>query len=410
MKRFIIVLGIILATVAATLSMLGGKTPEKRPPPQPVIKQLSAQPVVPLKSGISLSYYGLIKARNRATISSEISGQILAKDFRLREGQQITRGQRLFQIDDRQARLQESHLKSQLLTTLTRFLPEIQQQYPQEYEKWQQFFSVISNTSSGLGFQIKFPKLSEQREEILAHSMGVSSQFYTYQQQSVVVDKHALEAPFSGSIIDAKASVGSPVAPGSMLAQLVGRVSYEMNLQVPVEVIPFLKVRSDARVKVEGHNLTLPAKIIRIARAMDANTQTVPVILLIQSSHAILDGRYGEASIVTSQMPAVFQLSAESLAADDRVFFIQGGQLYDRQVNVILRDPEFVYLSMENFKEGEMVVNEMFQEYFPGMQVKIRPSREPQSALSDSAKVIPSSLKEGSQTSESLTSPASEDR
>lgn len=158
-----------------------------------------------------------------------------------------------------------------------------------------------------------------------------------------------------------------------MLGSFVGLQNYEMQIEIPLGMVEHLKLGSQVMIELEGSNVQIQGRLARVGQAVNARSQTVPGAVKIKSSgKQILDSRYGVATLKSKPLKSTFSLAAEAVMNQDKVLLIEDGKLQEQSAQVLLRSQDSVYLSMEGFQEGQVVVNELFQEFIPGMAAQSR--------------------------------------
>lgn len=368
MKRIIFTVSIIAVTLGLFVYMTRSKEKPKKPPQKPVVKMFNTQIIEPKQSQVEIQVRGRIESRQKFNISSEVAGLVQNSNFNLRPGSYIPKGATIFQVDSRAVHLQVKILRSQLLTLLTQFIPEFRAQFPDQVGSWEQYFQYLTQ-----GQYPELPKAHEAREEMLVHSMGIAAKHYALHQQLVVLSQHRVRAPFAGSVVSAMVNPGARVNPGQNLGVFVGNQQYEMTVDIPISMADHLKKNSLVNIQVDGVPATLKGNLVRIARAVQEGTQSIPAAVSIKAPRGvILDGRYGVATFNSTPLDSVFAIPSEAMLGFDKVLLIQDGQLIDHPAQVVLRSQDSTYISMQGFQPGEVVVSELFQEYVPGMKAQSR--------------------------------------
>lgn len=106
---------IILGAAIAGFLVLGGPKPPARreaEPPRPVAVRTAA--VDPETAGIEIELDGTVVPLREATLAAEVSGRVLAKSARCDEGQVVSKGDILFEIDPRDYEFEVARLEKEL--------------------------------------------------------------------------------------------------------------------------------------------------------------------------------------------------------------------------------------------------------------------------------------------------------
>ena len=132
------------------------------PPEQPHTAQskivqahlVDLQPVV-----TQITAFGRVVSAQPLELYSEVSGEIINGEVEFLPAQTFSKGALLLKIDDRQANLRLNSVKSDLLSALAMVLPEINIDYPEAWDEWQEFFS-------GCDFDRNVPTLPETARKL----------------------------------------------------------------------------------------------------------------------------------------------------------------------------------------------------------------------------------------------------
>ena len=89
-----------------------------------------------------VSGYGKVKSSQPIDLVSEVNGTLISGDSDFKPGLSFNRGDLLIKIDDRQIKLKINSQKSELMSALAQMLPEIKQEYPDDYTIWEEFFKI----------------------------------------------------------------------------------------------------------------------------------------------------------------------------------------------------------------------------------------------------------------------------
>ena len=88
--------------------------------------------------------YGRLASAQPVTLTSEVSGTIMSGSVRFQPAQSFRKGDLLLKIDDRQVVLDLNSAKSDFLNALASVLPELKVDFPEEYQRWQDYFNRSS--------------------------------------------------------------------------------------------------------------------------------------------------------------------------------------------------------------------------------------------------------------------------
>ncbi len=177
---------------------------------------------------------GFVISRNDALVSARSTGQIIAL---LEEGDEVFKGDVLFQVDDSQLKLQLSQQKAKLRQQQANvtFLGN-------EVERLKRL--VKTKTSS----------LTDLERSQSAHDVAkaaLDAEKSRLAQIEKTISYARLTSPFTGMVTERVAQVGSVVTPGDPVLRLVDLLNKDISLSVPLSSWPYVKKGMSLRVSSE---------------------------------------------------------------------------------------------------------------------------------------------------------------
>ena len=327
-----------------------------------LLVNLSRQRAVLLASqdrAVMSEQYGVV-----AQLSAQIHGNLSLVARLLGE---FTKGDLIAKIDDRQVQLEINSTKSDFLNALANVLPEIKIDFPNEYEKWQNYFSKV-NFDEPLP---SLPKADNEKVKLFLSRYNVYKLYYSVQNLEIRHEKHFFYAPFDGSIVSTALRVGSTVRNGAQLGKILNMEDLEIEVSLPVKDIQWLDqselvtfTSSELTGKWEG-------KIKRISDKIEDNTQTINAYISLNGSETsnLLDGVFLKADIPGKNVDNAIRLPRKAIYKGNKVFVINNGKLEERKVNIIRKEMNHSIIN-DGISKNDTVVVELMQGVSPGMPAK----------------------------------------
>ncbi len=185
-------------------------------------------------------------------------------------------------------------------------------------------------------------------------------------------------APFKGMIIKKLVEEGDTVQPGMPLISYANTDYIRIRTEVPVRLVPSLKVGDSVRAYLDVSGMMIPAKVAQIYPLADKSKHTVTVKFDLPIGTIGVPGMYAEVAIpiknskpstaITipkssilkhmSSLPSVLVMNEQNLAELHVVRLgkkVDGGKLYT---------------VLSGLKRGDRIVDHPPQNWKPGLQIK----------------------------------------
>lgn len=298
----------------------------------------------------TLEYTGRVTGNREVNLSAQVGGELFAGDLTFKKGQNFRKGDVLFRVEDNKTRALLQSQKSSLLTQLSKLLPDIEVDFPNEFNKWKSFFGKID-------FDKKLPALpdfSNNKEKVFMASNNIISKYYDIVQHEITLDRHTIRAPFDGSVVSCNTEVGSIANPGASLGTIISTDVLEID--VPVKAEDVKKLKRGMICSVKGNSKDVSGKISRIAGFRDKQTQMVSVFVKVDGTY-LMEGDYMKVNFDLKSEVPVESVPREAVTRDGYIYTIDSGKLNKKKIEVeqILPDavlfkglPEETYVVTES--------------------------------------------------------------
>ncbi|ACU05926.1 efflux RND transporter periplasmic adaptor subunit [Pedobacter heparinus] len=201
-----------------------------------------------------LDVTGTLEANEAVELRSEVSGLVTSINFK--EGANVSRGQLLVKINDRdiQAQLQEALTKQKLSATN-------ENRSKQLLEK-----GAISQ---------------EEYDTSLADLQSLKAQTQLIRAQ---LAKTSIYAPFSGKIGLRSISVGGYLTPSTLIANLSSINPLKISFSVPEKYIGQIKLNSEISFTTDGYNKKFTGSVFAIEPGINTQTRTLQIKALVPNA------------------------------------------------------------------------------------------------------------------------------
>lgn len=349
------------------LLSLRSEPPKRNPTPRPraVFTETVSLGTIPAE----VRALGRVVSAQPVELFSEVSGTLMEGEVPFKPAQSFEKGDLLLKIDDRQARYKLNSTKSELMTALAQVLPEIKVDFPDKFQKWQDYFNNIE-------FGGKVPDLPEadnQKIKLFLSRFNVYKLYYSVRDLELMLAKHYFHAPFDGSILSTNMRIGSTARSGTLLGQILNLESLEVEVPVPVTDVEWIDRSKPVELTLSGGTATFTGRIARSASTIDTRTQTVQLYVSVDPSDSIslFEGSYLNVEIPGEVIENAYEVPRRALYEDRFVYVINGGVFEYREVEIARMETNSAIVS-GGLSNGDTLVTELLQGVAPGMPAKSR--------------------------------------
>lgn len=275
-----------LSLIVAAL-MLAACGEAKTDTEEPPVRGLKVFEVSQSASMEARRYPSIIQSANESRLSFEISGQLA--EVNLEEGQQVTAGQLLMQLDPTSLQLELQEAKAALDQAEVAF-----RNAEADFERKSQLIANGNVTRASFDDSQTSLRTAEAQQE-------QASQRYAIAQERL--SKSELRAPFDGVIADVDGKSFTNVSAGASVVTLYSQSAFEVRFSVPATVINLLSVADDADVIITDlPGVTLKGKISEIS-SRASQVSAFPIIVALNETHDGLKAGMAAEAIVRFDLP-----------------------------------------------------------------------------------------------------------
>ena len=314
---------------------------------------------------VAVSATGSLMALNRVDLFSEVQGVMLPDGGKFKAGNRFSKGQALININSADFRANLMSQRSNLLNLITSALADIRLDFPDSFEKWNEYaksFDVNSTVK-------ELPAFASDQEKMFISGRNILSNYYGINNAELVLAKYNLSAPFNGVLTEVSVTPGTVIRPGQKLGSFIDPSVFEMETPVNSSMIKFLKVGQKVTVTAtDNSGKSWEGSVIRINNLIDPSTQTRNAYLRL-SGEGLQEGMFLEASIAATEIENAIELPRSILMSDNQVYVTDGKTLQAQEIEPLYFSEKTVIVS--GLKDGTQVLTKMPPSAYPGMEVVI---------------------------------------
>ncbi len=265
-------------------------------------------------------------------VVSEVQGEILPGDIPLKTGQNFSKGQLICTIYDTQRLLDIKASKSQFMNSLANALADIKFDYPEHYDGILGFFEQIDMDEP----LPEFPEVKDKSLKIFLASRNILNQYYGIKSQEEMLDKHYIEAPFNGSIMEVNIEVGGIANMGTRIARIIKTDVLELEAPVEVDDLKWVAAGDNVQVIDEAGSHSWDGTVKRISRFVDPSTQAAGVFVEINNddNNPIYAGMYLVARFGEKIIDHSMEIPRQAVFNQNEVFVVKDSLLKKQMINI----------------------------------------------------------------------------
>jgi len=315
---------------------------------------------------------GTVQPVEDVNLSPLVSGQVIRRDPAFTPGGFVKKNQVLLQIDPSDYRNTLELRKSEYMQSQTTLDTEMGRQQIAE----QDLQLIASDSIFGSN-----PLSEEERQLVLrkpqlnAVKATIGAAKAAVDQARLNLERTTIRAPFDAHILSQNVTKGSLIAQGDVLGRIVGTEEYWVVATVPVSKLQWLRFPESANEKGAKVRIENPSGwaggayregyLDRQIGALDGQTRLARVLVKVRNPLATSDttkgmpklmiGTFVEVNIQADPIPEVVRLSRDYVRSNETVWVMKDEKLEIRQVEIVLTDDEYAYIS-SGLEDGERVV------------------------------------------------------
>lgn len=341
MKRLLIAFGICLALIGTAQAEEKKKAAAAGggiPPALVVVSDIKEGRVEPMSAYVGTVYYLRV-----SDVASEVAG--LVEAVLIEEGQAVTKGQVLVELRTdlvensiKATRASYAQARAELENArknLERIKPLYQQESIAEVVYDEHYYKAAA---------------LEQRAVTLSASL---------ERYELLKSKMIIRAPFTGVVLSRAAEVGQWVGQGGTVAVVADDTVVDAIVDVPEDVLAFLRLDQEINVKAGGKDIT--GRFIGYIPKGDEATRTFSVKVRFSNSTRLLEGMEARVMLPIAKSRSGMMVLRDAVInkyGQDVVFIVNDGKVRMVPVNVV------GYSAMDAAIEGEGIE--------PGMKAVVK--------------------------------------
>ena len=307
---------------------------------------------------------GQVVPAREVTLRPRVSGRVIELAEAFEPGGRVAEGTALLRIDpaDYQAALRQRR------SELAQARADLELEQGRQAVAEQDFELLGEELDEGnRHLVLRQPQLKQARARVAFAEAAL-------RRAELDLQRTRISAPFDAQILSRDVATGSQVSTGDSLARLVATDRYWVSASVPLSQLRWLRFAEEdgeqgAPVTLRheaawGPSRSRQGRLQRLVGELDANARLARVLVSVEDPLALraeagtpslILGAFVRTAIEGRALDDVVRLDRDLLRREDTVWVMEDGALDIRDVTVLLRDNDYVYLS-DGLDQGDQVV------------------------------------------------------
>ena len=340
------------------------------------------------KENVWVEAAGTVIPARQVTVVPEVGGRLVWLNDELVPGGKLKKGERLARIDSKDYELMVEQQRAQLGRAKLELELERGRKKIAERE-WELLDRGREGAEEDSALARREPQLETAR-------VGLESAKSALESAQRNVDKANLKVPFNAVVQSESAEIGQLVGPQTVLAQLVGTDHFWVQVSVPMDSLPWLKIPEINAEKGQGSQVIVShdigqtrtertGRVIRLLGDLDPVGRMARVLVEIDDPFGLkkqengaagqqlplLLGSYVRVRMQGPQLEQVARIPRMALREGDKVYRrTNEGTLAIAPVDIVWREPEAV-LVRGGLDEGDVVITSELAAPVEGMKLRL---------------------------------------
>jgi len=366
-KRKIIlsVLGVLLIVFAvfAANAIIDSKEQPKSTPKK-TVKTVFVDTVQNSTISINIPANGNLVAKRRVELYAEVQGVFRYSAQPFKPGQAYKRGQTLLKIDAAEYEASVQSAKSDLYNQITAIMPDLRLDYPDIFQKWQEYLNDFDVNSS----VAPLPEPANDKERYFINGRGINTAYFNIKNLEQRLVKYRIVAPFDGVLTEALVTEGTLIRNGQKLGEFIDPDIYELQVSIAKEYADLLRIDEKVSLTNNSGTQNYSGKVSRINAKIDQATQTVNVFIEVKNN-SLKEGMYLQADLDAKEEQNAIKIDRSLVNDRNEIFVVNDSILKSIEVNPVYFSDKKVVI--KGVPDGEVILTKQVSGAYNGMRVKI---------------------------------------
>ncbi len=269
---------------------------------------------------------GTVQATAEVAVSPQVSGEIRRVSASFRAGNEVKKGDLLFEIDRADYILAVERAEAEIAAASSD-LQQLEAEAKLARQEWEELYP---------GREVN--ELAARIPQIEAAKARLGSAQANKRTAQLSLQRTRVYAPMDARILSSSLDVGQIVAPGQAVGRLVAMESIELAVPVSLDQLAILEPaigREATYVRRGVAGQPNPAELVRVDASLDARTRLSNLYLVPESREGLRIGDFVDVTIQTDALSDAMVVPATALTGQNKVWVIENGRLASRVLQTL---------------------------------------------------------------------------
>ena len=334
--------------------------------PEPVAVKVVFAEMGRVEETVTNSRAGTVTARQRAHLSAEIGGRVVAVPYR--KGDRVAKGDILLRLNDASEKAKLERTRRDLAVVIAqrnracleadrarrehaRFL-DLSKKELISIDELDRVASIANATAAACQ----------------AAKAGIDRAQAAIDEANAELDKTVLRAPFTGILGEVTVDVGewiTPAPPGVPIPPVIDLIDpSSIYISAPMDEVDSAKIYPNQKVRVTldpypgQHFMGQVVQVSAYVSDVEAQNRTVDIEVELEDrdfARTLLPGTSADVEVILSIRENVLRIPRHTLLEGNKVWIVKQDRLAERTIQVGLKNWDYVEV-ITGIQEGEMVV------------------------------------------------------
>jgi len=341
----------------------------------------------PSNQRVHVQAMGTVIPAVQIELQPQVSGLVIAQHPQLLPGAHVAADEVLVEIDPRDYQYIVEQRKADVERAAFELKVEQGRQTVAK-EEWELLGSEVPVSETGRELALRKPHIENAQAALRAAKSAL-------EKAELDLRRTKIEAPFNALVLEESVDIGQTVSPQSKLVTLVGTDAFHVQVSVPVEKLPWVRVPgvnategSVARIVQEtgnGRQIELPGRVVKLQGDITPAGRMARVLAQIDDplrlaganstapeDHGLplLLGAYVRVAIEGPELAGVFELPREAIREGNRLWIMDSNDQLDIRPIEIVWTREHTVLVKDSLRAGDRIVTSRIGTPLPGLKLR----------------------------------------